>query len=179
MIAPGRILLTGCSGGGKSTLLDALASLGHLTVAEPGRRIVAAARAGTGAALPWVDMTAFARAALAMARADLAGVADHPGPVFFDRGAVDAAVALAHASGIPLGDILGPDRAYADTVFIAPPWPEIYARDADRRHDLPKAIAEYQRLTEAVRALGYRGIELPRTSVAERAAFVLRTVGPG
>ena len=34
-------VLSGCSGGGKSTLLAALARRGFATVEEPGRRIVA------------------------------------------------------------------------------------------------------------------------------------------
>ena len=174
-----RILVTGCSGGGKSTLLAALAAAGHRVVAEPGRRIVAEERAGTGAALPWIDPGGFARRALAMARADLAAVADHPGPVFFDRGVVDAAVALAQASGLPLPDILGPGRAYADRVFVAPPWPEIYGRDADRRHGLAEALAEYERVTHALAALGHTGVELPKAPVADRVAFVLRDIAPG
>ena len=35
------VILSGCSGGGKSTLLDALAERGFAVVPEPGRRIVA------------------------------------------------------------------------------------------------------------------------------------------
>ena len=65
------VLITGCSGGGKSTLLEALAERGHRVVEEPGRRIVAEELAGSGNALPWVDLAAFARRALAMARDDL------------------------------------------------------------------------------------------------------------
>ena len=34
------VVITGCSGGGKSTLLDELGRRGHATIEEPGRRIV-------------------------------------------------------------------------------------------------------------------------------------------
>src|SRR4051812_20488658 len=86
------VMISGCSGGGKSSLLEELARRGCAVVAEPGRRIIAEARNGEGGALPWVDATAFARCALAMS------VADHEearGLTFFDRGVVDAAVAIA------------------------------------------------------------------------------------
>ena len=46
------VILSGCSGGGKSTLLDELARRGHAVVAEPGRRIVAEQLREGGAALP-------------------------------------------------------------------------------------------------------------------------------
>jgi predicted ATPase len=35
------VVISGCSGGGKSTLLAELGRRGHSTVEEPGRRIVA------------------------------------------------------------------------------------------------------------------------------------------
>ncbi|MEL6962475.1 MAG: AAA family ATPase, partial [Pseudomonadota bacterium] len=38
------VVISGCSGGGKSTLLEALKRLGHGVVEEPGRRIVQSER---------------------------------------------------------------------------------------------------------------------------------------
>ena len=93
------VLITGCSGGGKSTLLAELAARGHRAVEEPGRRIVAEELASGGSALPWIDMVAFARRALEMARQDHAAAADLEGWTFFDRGLVDAAVSLQHLRG--------------------------------------------------------------------------------
>jgi predicted ATPase len=53
------VVISGCSGGGKSTLLSELARRGYPVVEEPGRRIVQDELAGNGAALPWVDPVAF------------------------------------------------------------------------------------------------------------------------
>lgn len=169
-----RILITGCSGGGKSTLLAALSAAGHATVPEPGRRIVVEELAGDGAALPWVNAGAFARKALALARADLQGAKGDP--VFFDRGLIDAAVALQHMEGIRLEVSLGGPSPYADPVFLAPPWPELYATDPERQHGLDEALAEYDRLARALPALGHRVVTLPRLPVADRVAFVLNTL---
>ena len=49
------VLLTGCSSGGKSTLLKALEERGFATVQEPGRRIVADELEGAGKALPFAE----------------------------------------------------------------------------------------------------------------------------
>ncbi|WP_415404977.1 AAA family ATPase [Tateyamaria sp. SN3-11] len=163
---PRRILITGCSGGGKSTLIDALAEQGYATVPEPGRRIVA-----EGRALPWVDPAAFARRAVEMARADLEKV--RADITFFDRGLIDAAVALAHSGGAPIAQTLGATRPYDRTVFLAPPWPDIYRQDAQRRHDLRAATEEYDRLTTALTTLGYYAVLLPKVPVQDRLAFVL------
>ncbi|MEO1677444.1 MAG: AAA family ATPase [Pseudomonadota bacterium] len=171
------VLITGCSGGGKSTLLAELASRGHAVVVEPGRRIVAEERAGSGAALPWVDATAFAARALDVARADLARAEGLPGTVFFDRGAIDAASGLAHLTGRSLAEVLGGPSPYARAVFLAPPWPEIFVQDEDRQHGLAEAEAEYARLGVALRALGHTVHDLPKVSVADRARFVLDRLG--
>src|SRR6516165_9149624 len=48
------VVISGCSSGGKSTLLAELGRRGHATVEEPGRRIVRQELAGDGSALPWV-----------------------------------------------------------------------------------------------------------------------------
>jgi predicted ATPase len=61
---------------------------------------------------------------------------------------------------------------------MAPPWPEIYVTDNERRHSLDAGVAEYQRLIDAYPMLGYEVLILPKVAVAERAEFVLhRLVG--
>ena len=87
-------MISGCSGGGKSTLLAELAGRGYAVVEEPGRRIVQEELAGSGAALPWVDAAAFARRAITVALADRMAARRLNGWVFFDRGLIDAAAAL-------------------------------------------------------------------------------------
>lgn len=170
------VIISGCSGGGKSTLLAELAGRGHAVVEEPGRRIVRQEQACGGAALPWVDATAFARRAVAMSLADRAALVDRPGWVFFDRGLVDAAAALQHATGEPALRDLGHVHRYHRRVFLTPPWPELYAADAERRHGLDEAIAEYERLLRAYDSLGYDVVAIPRVGVPERADFVLATL---
>lgn len=135
--------------------------------------------AGAGRALPWVDPAAFARRAVAMALADREAAAALPAPVFFDRGVIDAAVALEAATGEPAIERLGAEHRFRRDVFLAPPWPEIRSLDPERRLGLDAALAEYERLARAWPALGYRVRLLPKVSVAERADFVLGVLGIG
>jgi predicted ATPase len=170
------VVISGCSGGGKSSLLEELRRRGHAVVEEPGRRIVREEMVGDGAALPWVDLAAFARRAVAMALADRVGAAAMDGWVFFDRGLVDAAVALEHAAGGAVSEALGRANRYHRRVFLAPPWPEIYVNDSERLHGFEAARAEYGRLVEAYERLDYAVTILPKTNVAARADFVLEAL---
>jgi len=168
------VVISGCSGGGKSSLLAEFKKIGHSVVKEPGRRIVAEEKASSGAALPWVNMASFANRAVEMSRSDLFFARHNSGVVFFDRGLVDAAVALQHASGLPYQETLGRKQHYSNVVFLAPPWPDIYSCDKDRRHDFNTAIDEFERLRAAYIDLGYDTRLLPKVTVAQRAEFVLK-----
>jgi predicted ATPase len=173
----GFFVISGCSAGGKSTLLAELARHGFATIEEPGRRVIREELASGGEAVPWVDGIAFARRITALARQDHDAARTLPGPVFFDRSLIDAAVALEHLTGEKvLTDLAGRYR-YSNPVFLAPPWPELFVSDAERRHDFASAVAEYDRLAAAYPALGYDVILLPKVSVAERLAFILERIG--
>lgn len=165
------VMISGCSGGGKSTLLSELARRGYAVVAEPGRRIIAEARAGDGRTLPWVDAAAFARRALEMSITDFEAAR---GLTFFDRGIVDAAVAIAATGGADPHAAIG-CRRY-DRLFLAPPWPEIYVNDDDRRHSLEKALLDYERVRQAYLDAKYVPEVLPRDTVTARADFILRAL---
>ncbi len=168
-----HVILSGCSGGGKSTLLNELGRRGFETVAEPGRRIVIEEMRCKGKALPWIDLEAFARRAIEMASIDRERMKGAKGWVFFDRGLVDAAVALQHAAGVPAPKTLSGRRRFHPQVFLTPPWPEIYRRDDERQHGMEEGLGEYRRLLDAFDRLGYETIVLPKADVGARADFVL------
>ena len=167
------VLITGCSGGGKSTLLAELRDRGHHVVEEPGRRIIKHNLESGEGPLPWIDPAAFAQRAIDIALADRAAAQNHSGWVFFDRGVIDAASALETLTGEPVVDRLALVHRYHRRVFLAPPWPEIYEMDTERRHGFETGLPEYHRLEQALPALGYAVISLPKVTVSERADFVL------
>lgn len=173
------VVISGASSGGKSTMIDALAARGFATVPEAGRRLLREELAAGGAALPWADPTAFLRRMLDQSLADRAVAAAHDGWVFFDRSLIDAISGLEHRTGEPVLHALGMAHRYHHRVFLAPPWPDIYVMDAERRHGLAAATAEYHRLDRDYRLLGYDVCLLPKLPVEERVAFVLGELGIG
>ena len=152
------------------------ASRHGFAIDEPRRWIVADELKRCGRALPWVDAVAFARRAIELSLADRAVTEASARWVFFDRGLIDAAAALEHLTGEPVVESLGLVYRYNKRVFLAPPWPEIYVLDQERRHGLVDAIAEYDRLIDVYPSLGYDIHVLPKVSVAERANWILASL---
>jgi predicted ATPase len=170
------VIISGCSSGGKSTLLEELARRGHSTVLEPGRRVVQEEQASGGTALPWVDVRAFIDRIVALAKSDYAAASGNPGWTFFDRGLFDAISGLGALNGTALPAERLAGYPYHRQVFLTPPWPELYATDSERRHDMTEAVAEYERLLRDYPAQGYEPVLVPRLPVGERADFVERTL---
>ena len=175
---PNFFVLTGGPGVGKTTLLQRLATLGELTVEENSRAVIREeARAGRRG-VPWLDNERFI--ALTSAR-DIAAFDARLGEtrrVFFDRGLFDM---VGCNGAVPSPELLEAvrTRRYSRTVFVFPPWREIYETDAERRQDWDEAERTFERVRTQLPVLGYEPVVVPIGSVEERAAFVLaRTSGP-
>lgn len=174
-----RIVISGCSSGGKSTLLSELSARGFHTVEEPGRNIVREALETGGDALPWANAEAFVRKAIEYADESLQRVRGLEAPVFFDRSAVDA---LAHFERLSIRapdelKALGEACLYSSPVFFAPPWQALYKQDEERPLSFRTAVLEYEWLRHAYPKRGYAIIGLPKVSVTARADFILRALG--
>lgn len=174
-----RIVITGCSGGGKSSLLAELARRGFAVFPEAGRQIVKEQDWTGGDALPWTQPVKFAELAASRAVHFWVQAGACAGRVFFDRSPVDQLAALERLGQPVPASVAGAAARcrYNPVVFVTPPWLEIFATDAERRHGLEEALAEYGPLLATYGRLGYRLVELPKISVAERADFVLATLG--
>lgn len=171
------VVLSGCSGGGKSALVAELAARGHRVFPEPGRQVVKEETLVGGEALPWVDPRRFAERCIARA-AYFFNIADAgAGPVFFDRGIIDAVTALERTGGVPAACAEAARcYRYGRRVFLVPPWRELFAGDAERTHGFEAAVAEYAALLESYPRHGYEPVIVPRAGVAERADFVAATL---
>jgi len=171
-------VITGGPGSGKSTLIDALAGRGICNMPEAGRAIIQDQVAIGGEALPWSDRRAFAELMLSWEIRSYRAALKLSGSVIFDRGVPDV-VGYLRVSNLPIPSHV--DKAarifrYHHRVFVAPPWPEIFARDAERKQSFEEARATYEAMAETYSALGYQLVPLPLASVEERVQFVLAAI---
>lgn len=168
--------MTGAPGTGKTSVIAELANR-FPTVREPARELIAAHRAATGEGTLDARPELFVRRLVARSIADFHGVPGH-GVVFFDRGLPDCA-AYASVFGLDPLPVLKEARGlhYASPVFVAPPWEEIHTQDDLRRATFAEVLAFDAQVRRAYGELGYEVVELPRTSVAERAGFILERLG--
>lgn len=172
-------VVTGPPGSGKSTLIDALAAVGIATSAEVGRRIIREQLAVGGDVLPWSDERAFAELMIVGEVAAHRAALARSGPVVLDRGVPDV-IGFLRASNLPVPPAIRAAAVacrYNARVFLAPFWAGIFRTDAERPQ--PAAVAERTEpvMRATYRDLGYRVIDLPRASVADRVAFVLGHLG--
>jgi predicted ATPase len=156
-----------------------MARRGFTVMPEPGRQIVREQLRSGGDALPWENKARFAE--LCIRRAvdfyHAAPVSDRP--VWFDRSYLDNICGLERL-GLPIPDVGNEALVqcrYAPTVFLTPPWRELFVADAERRHGFDDAVAEYEALKTAYTAHGYEIVRVPKGPVAARARFLERKLG--
>ena len=141
---------------------------------EAGRAIIKAQRAIGGDALPWADRAKFSELMLGWDLRRYCDAAALETPVIFDRGIPDS-IGYLELCGLSVPahfEAAARAHRYRREVFIAPPWPEIFANDAERRQSLQEAEATFRAMCAVYTRLGYRLIELPRAPVEERAEFL-------
>ena len=175
-----RFVVTGGPGGGKSTLLDALAERGYRIAPEAARRLIKE-RLAVGLS-PRPDPVSFARAILDSDMQQYSAATDHDGITFFDRGVLDALYMLDLESGLWRDEIarLVQTFPYNDTVFLLPPWEAIYAMDSERDQTSEESVAVFEGMKRWYARWGYQTVEVPRAGVAARASFILEAIGhPG
>jgi len=171
-----HVIVTGGPGAGKTTLLAELAALGHATVDESARAIIAE-RLARGES-PRPDPASFAREIL---RRDIEKYLNWPRTsewVFFDRGLIDAIGMLHDASPLSASELASMLATYPfhATVFVLPPWEAIYTNDAERDQSFADAVDVHDKVVRWYRSCGYEPSEVPRLPLARRARYVLRTL---
>jgi predicted ATPase len=168
------VVVSGCSGGGKSALLAEMARRGYQVMPEPGRQIVKEQTYVDGDGLPWENMPKFTELCVSRAMYFYNMARSSERCVLFDRSIVDAVASLGRL-GLPTPSYLCKALKryrYAPTVFLAPPWEALFKSDRERRHAFVTAVAEYEDLLRAYPANGYAIELIPKAPVGERADFL-------
>lgn len=172
------IIVTGGPGAGKTTLLNALAAAGFPTAEETGRAIIKGQIAISGQALPWVDPVLYAEMMLSW---EIASYRKHIAGgelCFFDRGIPDV-IGYLRLLGLPVPAHMcnaAEMFRYHRRVFIAPPWPDIFVQDEERKQTVEEAAQTCDALAATYAELGYEPVEIPRCTVEARLSFVVDLV---
>jgi predicted ATPase len=173
------IIISGCSGGGKSTLLAELSHLGYTVMPEVGREVYKEKY------LMKVDVTTsenqiliceeiIKRAIKAYEQAmTIRQTKDNV--IFFDRSFLEC---VSYYQDLKWADShkydsLIHDYKYYPVIFITPPWKEIFSHDDERRHSFEDSVAEYEKMLEFYVENNYQTLEIPKLGVKDRAKFVL------
>ena len=165
------VIISGCSGGGKSSILTELANRGYSIVLEPGRQIVKEQSAIEGEALPWVNLQKFLDLALSRYLLQYNSQENKEQFVFFDRGIIDA-LQMNPAQPKYFENAAKKFR-YNRLVFLVPPWKEVFASDTERKHSFESAKKEFDELLIKYKNFGYETVLVPQVSIKERVDFIL------
>lgn len=175
------VVVTGGPGSGKTTLLEGLGHHGWASTVEAGRGVIHDQTAIGGSALPWADRTLFAELMLSWEMRSYRWAQQQTGVVLFDRGVPDV-VGYLRLAGLPVpAHVFTAAECfrYHQQVLIAPPWPEIFNQDSERKQDLAEAERTYDAMVETYTELEYEIIDLPRADVATRIEFVTTRITSG
>ena len=171
-------VVTGCSGGGKSAIIEALKARGFLCADEAGRMIVREQVRSGGNGTPWQDPIKFRELLLSRYIYLFEQITERASPVFFDRG-IPEGIAASRLLNVPVPEhhrAAARIYRYARKVFVTPPWPEIFKTDEERRHSYEDGLAEYPFTLDVYRECGYQLVEVPKAVVSERVEFILKQV---
>lgn len=172
---PPFFILTGGPGSGKTSLINELKKRGYTCVDETGRQIIQEQVLTGGDALPWQNRELFRDKMLERSIQDYLTHIGDKHTCFFDRGILDV---IGYANLTQLEVTAAMQHAanqyrYNPVVFITPPWEEIYTQDTERKQSYQEAVDTYHQMVLVYRSYGYKLVEIPRTNLDERLAFIL------
>ncbi|GET29795.1 AAA family ATPase [Prolixibacter sp. SD074] len=166
-------VLTGGPGFGKTVIAEELALEGYQIGSETARVLIDEQLKKGGEILPWRNSRKFERRVMEARIRFLEQVPDKE-IAFADRGLPDQ-VAFSLYKGKQVSGPLAvavKNHRYAETVFITPPWREIYTEDEIRKETFEAACRIHEWIVTAYREAGYRLVEIPKGTVGERVKFI-------
>jgi predicted ATPase len=169
-----RVIITGGPGFGKTSIVEELEARKYPCVHEVSRTIIKEQIEIGGEILPWKNLKLFSELLLELRLKQFEETLDQ-GFTFFDRGIPDIIAYMQKDElTIPTNYISQINKCtYFSTVFIVPPWKEIFKNDAQRVEDYQTAVDIHEYISNTYLNLGYQTVVLPKVSVKERADFIL------
>jgi len=169
-------IITGGPGGGKTSVLENLASKGYNYIPETARQIIKK-RLSKGLA-PRPDPGTFAQQIFDQDWKNFISNSGLSSLLFFDRSFMDSACMLFDSDLNSYENIRDTYMAnrYNNKVFITPPWKEIYRTDEERDQSFEQSIEVYQRLAKWYKGHDYDVVILPKDTIENRTKFILKLV---
>ncbi|MFN3952370.1 MAG: AAA family ATPase [Thermaurantimonas sp.] len=174
---PIRVVITGAPGSGKTTIITHLKLKGYRVFEEISRDIIRQSLTSGSDILPWKNLKDFTREVFNRRSQQYDEVTD--GLNFFDRSVIDTLAYLPLEGLSPDAEMVdwAQQNRYHPTVFITPPWKEIYNRDHERREDWKTACQIHEFICKTYEDLGYRLVFVPLHTPERRVDFILEKLG--
>lgn len=176
-MAKHKIVITGGGGSGKSSLIEFLIEQGFCAIREAAREQIRLSLEGNSNALPWEDIIAFSKLVQNQMILDY-----HKFPeaeyCFYDRCLLDVLSYLRLDGREAYPDLQQAINAhsYFNTVFILPPWREIFTKDDERMEDFEETVAAFEMIRKTYQDFGYVVVEIPKGTIESRADFILEQI---
>ncbi len=166
-----HIILTGAAGTGKSTLITALERSGVKVSEEVSRKIINRSLKDGTKVFPWENTLQFVNTCVS----ETLTLLDQRESTISDRGMLDNLVNLQIANLEPSTFFLEFPylEYYNPIVFYCPLWKEIYEREPQR----PQPFSHQNKVDQLTRKTyiqyGFQLVEIPKTRIEDRVAFVM------
>lgn len=173
-----KVVITGGPGTGKSTVIDKLTKLQFTCMPEISRTITKKAQKSGIDQLFLEDPLLFSNLLLEgrIEQFNKAGLETQK-VVFFDRGIPDVFGYLNYLKMDYPDDFINQSLNHRyDTIFMMPPWEEIYTTDNERYESYEQSMVIYQELLLAYHKIGYSITTVPEGDIASRVKFILDTL---
>lgn len=171
-----KIVLTGAPGTGKTTVLNLIQAKGFLCMEEVSREIIKEAEKMGSKKLFLSQPVLFSKIILGKRIIQhQQATKKNDSHCFFDRGMPDITAYL-NTIKTPIEETFKQsNHKYTyDTVFVFPPWKQIYTNDNERFETYDEALKIHQEILDEYRKTHHNIIIVPTGTPKERLQFILK-----
>lgn len=173
-----KIVITGGPGTGKSTILNELIQQKYDCMPEISREIILKARE-KGIEQLFLKKPLLFSQLLLEGRENQFSQADKMKTkiIFFDRGIPDVHGYMNYL-GVDYPNVFKEisNKNRYTSVFMLPPWQEIYTSDNERYENFEQSLAIHNHLKKTYLELGYEIMEVPKGTIEKRVNFILNSI---